>query len=95
MSNNNKGGGGGSFDLNGEVLNRIKNLDDETLGKAIKSLVEGSGGNERQLRRALSNLDFIRKKIASMSEEDIKKAIGSVDKDKAAEIADIIKSSNK
>lgn len=78
-----------------DFLDQINKLDDETLRKTVQSIAEAAGVSKRQAERATANIDRVKKRISSMSEEEIKKAVESAGEEKTAEILDMIKNAVK
>ena len=87
-------------DINGiridrDFLEKINNLDDETLRNTVKSIAEAAGVSKRQAEHATANINRVKKRIRSMTEDDIKKAVEAAGEEKAAEIIDMIRSTER
>ena len=100
MDKRDKPGDSNKTEINGiridrEFLDRINNLDDETLRSAVKSIAEAAGASKRQAERATANINRVKKRISGMTEDEIKKAVEAAGDEKAAEILDIIKNADK
>ena len=74
------------MDRNMEILEKLKNLDDDGLRAIINEVAGAMGMNEGMRRAALSHTGMIRRRLNKASREDLEKAIGMVGKEKAEEI---------
>ena len=74
------------MDRNMEILEKLKNLDDDGLRAIINEVAGAMGMNEGMRRAALSHTGMLRRRLNKASREDLEKAIGMVGKEKAEEI---------
>jgi hypothetical protein len=57
-----------------ELLAKLKTLDQKQLADAVRMLAEAAGADEKQTKRALDNLSYIKRRLASASEKDLTRA---------------------
>lgn len=53
-----------------ELLAKLKSLDDKQLSGAIEKIAEAVGADEKQKKRALGNVSYIKRRIASADEKE-------------------------
>lgn len=73
------------------LLDQLGALDDKTLSALIRELGRKAGADERSTMRAAANVGILRRKVASMSSDDINKALSSVDDGKLNEVISDLK----
>ena len=78
------------MDIDSELINKLKNTDDETLRILAKSIAASLGATEKQAAEAVNSVTPIKKRMANMSDEEIKKQINKqfskIGEDKTNEI---------
>ncbi len=55
------------------LLMKLKKMDERQLADAVKMLAEAAGADEKQKRRVLDNISFIKRKIATANERELAK----------------------
>lgn len=69
-----------------DILNKLRQMDDETLRKAIGTIADAVGANEKQKARAIGNVNSIKRRIDKADERDIDKALEKLGSDKSNDI---------
>ena len=75
-------------------LQILEQMDDNTLRQAIAMIARATGANEKQVQRAASNIQMMKRRLAGMSGEEIQQAVDSAPPDQAEEIVKILRQSN-
>lgn len=71
-------------------ISKILKLSDEQLKKTVSDAAISCGGNEKDIKYALSDISKLRSAIANLSQKDIDNLIAAVGEEKAREIAESI-----
>ncbi|MCQ2433208.1 MAG: hypothetical protein MJ175_11450 [Clostridia bacterium] len=74
-----------------KAIDKVLNLDDEQLRKTISVLAGISGMNEKQAARLTKNTEMIRRKLAGMTEDDLRRMIAGIDTEKLKLAAEQLK----
>jgi|GEM_PF-923568 hypothetical protein len=61
------------MNIDPELLAKLKTLDDKQLTDAIQMLAEAAGADDKQKKRALDNIQYIKRRIASANEKELKR----------------------
>ena len=69
-----------------DILNKLRQMDDETLKKAIGTIADAVGANERQRARAIGNVNSIKRRLDSANQRDIDRAVEKLGSEKAEDI---------
>jgi hypothetical protein len=79
------------MEISKELIEKVRNTDEETLKLTIKSIAAAMGATEKQTQQIVGNISNIKAKLATMSEADIQKYLNKqvkkIGDDKAVEIA--------
>lgn len=68
------------MDNTAEMLEKLKNLNDEELADAIYKVARSLGANEKMAARISSERNKIRQKLDTASESDLKKTMSHLNK---------------
>ena len=63
------------------IMNRLDSLGDEELKQIVRSVAQCAGVSDRKAEKALSDIKKVRKGLAGMSENDLSRALSSVDEE--------------
>lgn len=66
------------MEIDEKLVQRLKNMDDETLRQAIGEIAALSGATEVQKQRAMRNIGMIRRRLTKANQNDLKKAVDSL-----------------
>ncbi len=68
------------MDNTGEMLEKLKNLNDTELEAAIRNVAKALGANDRMAAKLASERSKIRRKLDGASESDLRKAMSHLNK---------------
>lgn len=66
------------MEIDDKLVQKLKNMDDETLRQAIGEIAALSGATEVQKQRAMRNIGMIRRRLTKANQNDLKKAVDSL-----------------
>ncbi len=69
------------MDNTGEMLEKLKNLNDAELETAIRNVAKALGANDRMAAKLAAERSKIRRKLDGASESDLKRAMSHLKKD--------------
>ena len=72
-------------------LEKLMSLDDESFKNLTKTIAEAAGASKAKTEMMLSNPEMLKKRIASMSQEDARKLIDAAGPEKSEEIMNMLK----
>lgn len=61
------------MNIDPELLAKLKSLDEKQLTQAIGMLAQAAGADERQKKRMLDNVGYIKRRIASADDKELKR----------------------
>lgn len=61
------------MNIDPELLARLKTLDERQLTEAIRMLAEAAGADEKQKRRLLENVGYIKRRIQNASDRELQR----------------------
>ena len=70
---------------------QVMRLDDQTLREAVRMLATAGGMSERRAAAVSRDADAIRRKLSSVSEQDLQKMLSRLTPQMLAEISDALK----
>ena len=70
---------------------QVMRLDDQTLREAVRALATAGGMSERRAAAVSRDADAIRRKLSSVSEQDLQKMLSRLTPQMLAEISDALK----
>ncbi len=73
--NNQKSG----FTLDASMLNRLRQLDDETMRRMIMQIAAAAGVGEQQAAKATGNVERLRQNLSGLSPKDLQTLLNRID----------------
>ena len=73
------------------MLEKAAELPEDQLKELIYAVVSAAGGSKMQARAAANNADKLKKKLKTLTEEEIAQAAAGVDSEKLKAIAALVK----
>ncbi len=74
------------MEISQDMINKISALNDAELKKAIGQIADALGASQSQKRMAMSNAGFIKRKINTMSKNEMQAFLSKVPPEKAEEL---------
>jgi len=74
----------------GKIREQMQNIDDETFRKTIIQTAKALGLSDKRAEKLASDVPGLKNKLASISDRDFNKMLGSLPPEKAAEIFEML-----